>query len=85
MEGKPFALLSVAVGEERPDVRNFMTKTSYTFPVLLDSDLLVSMEYHVRQHPMKFLIDAKGRMVGYAIGYGRWDAPEMKTLIRKLM
>jgi peroxiredoxin len=82
---EPFAVLTIDVGEERREVRNFIRKHKYSFPVLLDTDMLVTEQYHIRQHPTKFLIDTNGKLVGYAVGYGQWDDPAMKTLIRKLM
>jgi peroxiredoxin len=84
-QDEPFAVLTIDVGEERREVRNFIRKHKYSFPVLLDTDMLVAEKYHIRQHPMKFLIDTDGRMVGYAAGYGQWDDPAMKILIRKLL
>jgi peroxiredoxin len=82
---EPFVVLTIDVGETRREVRKFIRKHKYSFPVLLDTDLLVSAEYGIRQHPMKLLIDTEGRMVGYAIGYRQLDDPAMKILIRKLM
>jgi peroxiredoxin len=78
-------VLTIDVGEEPREVRNFIRKHKYSFPVLLDTDMLVTEKYHIRSHPMKFLIDTEGRLVGYARGYRQWDEPAMKVLIRKLM
>ena len=62
-----------------------MDKKGYTIPALLDNDGKVSAQYGVRSHPMKFLINKNGRLIGIAKGYREWDADEMKQLIQALM
>ncbi|HDO35321.1 MAG TPA: redoxin domain-containing protein, partial [Nitrospirae bacterium] len=56
-----------------------------SFPVLSDEDGQVTALYGVRSHPMQFLIDARGNLIGIASGYREWDTDEMKALIRALI
>ena len=62
-----------------------MDKKGYTIPALLDNKGKVSSQYGVRSHPMKFLINKSGRLIGIAKGFREWDADDMKQLIQTLM
>jgi len=62
-----------------------MHKKGYTIPALLDIDGEVSAQYGVRSHPMKFLINKSGKLIGIAKGFREWDADDMKQLIQTLM
>ncbi len=84
-KGKPFAYLAVNVGEGKETVERFVRSRGLTFKVLLDEDGGVAARYGVRSHPMKFLIDAEGDLVGLAMGYREWDTEEMKSVIRQLL
>ncbi len=83
--GKPFVLLTIDVQEKGNVVKKYLEKNGYTFPGLLDTDGNVSVQYGVRGHPTKFLIDKKGELIGVAKGYRKWDTDEMKLLIQSLM
>ncbi len=82
---KPFSLLSIDVGEKKETVMEFLKGKSLSFEFLLDIDTEVSAQYGVRSHPMKFLIDKKGSLIGIAFGYRNWDRAEMKSLVELLM
>lgn len=75
----------VNVQEPAEVVRRFAKKNSLPFPILLDTDGRVSYAYSIRSHPMAFLIDGKGDVLGVAPGYREWDKKEMKALIRSLI
>ena len=76
--------MTIDVQEEREVVQDFMQSNGYSFTVLLDIDGIASYRYRVRSHPMKFLIDPKGKIVGWARGYREWDSVAMRMLIRKV-
>jgi peroxiredoxin len=82
---KPFVLLTIDVQEKSSVVKKFMDKKGYTMPALLDSDGKVSELYGVRSHPMKFLVNKSGKLIGIAKGYREWDVRDMKHLIQTLM
>ena len=81
----PFILVAVDVGEKREAVRKFIDSKNFSFTVLLDKDSHVSEQYGVRSHPMKFLIDKKGDLIGVSLGYREWDKEEMKRLLNLLL
>lgn len=77
--------MAVDVGEKRDTVKKFIETNGYSFLNILDKDRLVSTQYGVRSHPMKFIINKKGELVGVARGYRKWDSNEMKDLISLLI
>jgi peroxiredoxin len=81
----PFVLLAIDVGEEERKVKSFVRKKGLSFPILLDYDNAVAFRYGIRAHPVDFLIDIKGNIIGIAQGYRKWDKKEMKVLIRSLL
>ena len=53
-------ILAVNIGENSAAVKNFMQSGNYSFPVLLDTDQDVALEYNVRAIPTTFFIDKDG-------------------------
>jgi len=84
-EDDQFIFMAVDVGENRDTVKKFIDNKGYTFLNLLDKDRQVSTQYGVRSHPMKFIINKKGELIGVARGYREWDSNEMKNLISLLI
>ena len=81
----PFVLLAVDVKEKAHKVRSFARDQRLSFPILLDSNGAVASRYGIRAHPIAYLIDIQGDVIGVANGYRKWDREEMKTLIRSLL
>ncbi len=77
--------MAIDVGEEKETVREFFKNQEVSFKNLLDTDAKVSRSYGVRSHPMKFLINSEGELIGVAGGYREWDTDEMKALIERLI
>jgi thiol-disulfide isomerase/thioredoxin len=81
----PFVILAIDVGEDRGTVEKYVRSKGYSLKFLLDEDKVVSARYGVRAHPMKFLINRDGKLIGVGQGYREWDTQEMKTLIQALI
>ena len=80
-----FVLLTVDVREEADKVRRFARDNGLSFPILLDTSGAVAAMYGVRAHPVAYLIDIDGNVIGVAHGYREWDRYEMRALIRSLL
>ncbi len=80
-----FVLLGIDIGENRDTVLSQVQQYGLTFDNLLDETGEVSAGYAVRSTPVKFIIDAKGNLIGFSLGYNEWDSNEMQSLIRRLM
>jgi len=82
---KPFRYYAIDVGEDKKTVQDFLKDKGMSFNNLFDTDAKISREYGVRSHPMKFLINADGKLIGTAGGYREWDTDEVKALISVLV
>jgi thioredoxin-related protein len=82
---EPFALLAIDVQEKKNVVLRYVRSKSLSFHNLLDTEGEVTALYGVRSHPMKFIIDTDGNLIGVAWGYRDWDTDKMKSLIEVLI
>jgi peroxiredoxin len=53
-------VLAVDIGEPFSTVDNFIKNTNFSFPVLLDTNQEIALEYNIRVIPTTFLIDEDG-------------------------
>jgi len=61
-------VLAIDIGESPSIVREFVKDYGLTFPMLLDIERDVSLEYHVRAIPTTFFIDREGMIRDIKIG-----------------
>jgi len=85
LEGEPFVVLAVNVGEEAAAVRAFADHVSMGFPLLLDRDGQVARAWGVRALPVSFVIDPEGRIRYQALGERDWADAEIRSRLRALM
>lgn len=74
-----FVVLAIDVGEPQSDVEEYLSENPYEFPVLLDKDGKVSMQYLVRGIPTSYMIDKEGNI--RAIKMSMMAYPEMKQML----
>ena len=77
--------MAIDVGESKETVLRFVEERDLSLTFLLDKDSQVSAQYGVRSHPVKFLIDKQGNLIGISQGYKEWDSKEMISLIELLI
>jgi thiol-disulfide isomerase/thioredoxin len=65
---KGLVVLAVDIGESPVTVKDFVEFYGLTFPVLLDINQKVKLEYNVRNIPTTFLVDADGVIQSMKIG-----------------
>ena len=82
MEGKPFAVLAVNVGESDRVARDFAEKLPVAFTVLLDRDARVSRAWGARVLPATFLIGPDGAIRYSYLGDLDWSSDEVRRRIR---
>ncbi len=58
--GKELVLLAINLGESSAKVEEFMQSHNLSFPVLLDTNQNVALEYNIRYIPTTFFIDKDG-------------------------
>ncbi|NNM66705.1 MAG: TlpA family protein disulfide reductase [Spirochaetales bacterium] len=79
-----FVFLAVDAHEKPAQVKSFIQKTGYSFPVLLDTTGEADAEYSVQAIPTTYLIDRSGHVLGGAAGGRQWDRPEVIQAIKDL-
>ncbi len=85
MEGRPFAVLAVNVGESGRVARDFAEKLPVAFTVLLDRDARVSRAWGARVLPATFLIGPDGAIRYSYLGDLDWSSDEVRRRIETLM
>jgi peroxiredoxin len=80
-----FELLAISVGEQPAVVREFRDRLGVTFPVLLDRDKRVSIEWQTFAFPESLLVDRDGTVLERYVGPRDWDAPAYVARIRRLL
>jgi peroxiredoxin len=78
-------ILAVSFQEPEDLVKDFQKEFKLSFPVLFDAQGKVSDKYAFRGHPVTFLIDRKGFLVGKVLGERDWSSPEAKALVTDLL
>ena len=85
MEGKPFAVLAVNVGESGRVARDFAEKLPVTFTVLLDQDGGTTRAWRARVLPASYLIDPDGAIRSSYYGDLDWSSDAVRARIESLM
>ena len=79
-------ILAVSADENgKKAVSQFLQKTPYSFPILLDSDNIAQNAYGVFRFPESFIIDRNGMVVKKIIGGRDWLSGSTYELINFLM
>ena len=66
-------------------VRDFQKEFKLSFPVLYDPEGGMSENYEITGHPVTFLIDRKGFLIGKVIGERDWSSSDARALVRELL
>lgn len=74
-------IITVNCGENSNDVKNFMDRNNYTFPVLIDESSTISYSYFADYIPLTLIIDENGIITKRHVGSLTED--EMLNLIGK--
>jgi peroxiredoxin len=82
---RDFAMLAVDLQEGAKKVRAFKEKFKLNFPILLDSDGSVGVEYGAFSIPTTYLIDREGYVIGGALGARDWASKEAFELFDHLL
>jgi thiol-disulfide isomerase/thioredoxin len=85
MEGKPFAVLAVNVGEGGRVARDFAEKLPITFTVLLDRDGSVTRAWRARVLPASYVIGPDGAIRYSYFGDLDWSSDAVRARIEGLM
>ena len=85
-KGRKLVMLAVNVEENgKKSVSQFLKKTPYSFPILLDNHGVVQNTYGVFRFPESFIIDRNGVVVKKIIGGRDWTSDSTVKLIDFLL
>ncbi len=78
-------VLAISVLEQKKTVKTYLKKQKLPFPVLLDKDGKIAVQYGVRAFPTHFFINGDGILIGFSMGPIDWNTNESKNLIDHLL
>ena len=85
LEGRPFVILAVNVGEGPRIAREFADGLALGFPILLDRETRVSRAWRARLLPASFLVGPDGAIRYSVLGEVDWSSEEVRRYINALM
>jgi peroxiredoxin len=85
LQGRPFVVLAVNVGEGARAARGFGEKASLRFPLLLDPDTKTTRAWGARVLPASFVVGPDGRIRYSCFGAIDWAGAEVKAALERLM
>ncbi|MGE5639627.1 MAG: peroxiredoxin family protein [Clostridia bacterium] len=85
LEGRPFAVLAVNVGENPRAAREFAEKLPVKFTILMDRDLKATKSWSAKLLPASFVVGPDGAIKYAYLGDLDWSSPEVRASIEALM
>src|SRR5207253_11225988 len=85
LEGKPFAVLAVNVGESARVARPFVDTMPARFTWLLDRDTQTAKAWRARVLPASYLVGPDGAIRYSALGALDWSSDEVRKTIQGVM
>ena len=83
---KGLVMLAIAMDEEgKAVVAPFMQAYRLTFSVLLDPQNMLGTRLQVPGIPTSYLLDKRGRIVGFEIGARDWNSYQIRRLLDQLL
>ena len=79
-------VLAVAVDTRGKEVvAPFVRAYRLTFPVLLDPQNMLGARLQIHGIPTTYLLDKRGRLVGFEVGARDWQARSVRLLVEQLL
>jgi thiol-disulfide isomerase/thioredoxin len=69
LKGKNITVLAIS-NETKDTITAFMKENKYSFPAFRDADNSAGLKYKIQGIPTFVVIDAKGKLVDYLVGFG---------------
>jgi len=89
LQPRGFEVVAVDMMEDKAVVADFVKKSGYTFPVLIDhtGEVGGGQMYNARAIPTNYIVDKSGRIVGRKIGVDgpTWMSPDRVAIFESLL
>ena len=83
---KGLAIVAIATDQEgKPIVAPFLQAYRLTFPVLLDPQNMLGARLQMSGIPTSYLLDKRGRIVGFESGARDWNSRQIRHLLDQLL
>ncbi len=80
-----FEIIAIDLQESKRTVTNFVEERDFTFPVVIDKSGRVGGTYGARSIPTTYLIDKRGKAIGFLVGSRMWDGEDVESVFRTLL
>ncbi len=77
---KDFVVLGIPVGDSKEEVEAYLKDKGYAFPILLDEEKNISIEYMVRGIPTSYMIDKEGTISDIKLSMMTY--PQMQKILK---
>jgi thiol-disulfide isomerase/thioredoxin len=84
MQGRPFKVVSINIGESLNDIKLFTNSIPVNFKILMDQDGQAVRDWKVYAYPSNYLLDREGNIRFAYRGALEWDAPDIIDTIESL-
>ncbi len=78
---KPFAVVTINIGEPEAHIKRFVKDLPVNFEILLDDTGKTVLDWNVYAYPSNFLLDQAGNITHAYRGALEWDSPEVVEVI----
>ncbi len=85
MQGKPFKIVAVNIGETAQKIRAFLKKIPANFEILLDPDNTAVRDWKVYAYPSNYIVDREGKIHFAYRGALQWDSEDIMKTIESLI
>lgn len=85
MNGRPFEILAVNMGEDAATFKPFLAQVKTDFPILMDRDGKALKAWKVFAFPTSYIVDAEGKIRYGLFGAVEWDDPAIVAKIEQIM
>jgi len=85
MQGKPFVVLAVNLGEPPSRIRGYLDKMPVGFTVLLDRDTAVAKAWKARILPATYIVGPNGKVRYSHVGELDWSQESVRRKIAALL
>lgn len=84
MKGTEFSIAAISVGETAKDVKAFIDKEGYSFPVFMDESGALGGEFASQGIPSTYIVNKEGFIVAGTVGSREYDDPALVDLLKEL-
>ncbi len=77
--------MAISFKESEELLKDFQREFKLSFPVLYDPKGKSAEKYEITGHPVTYLIDRKGFLIGKVIGERDWSSSDAQALAREML